>query len=170
MNVRRDTVRAPPLWARWVLAIVVGAALIGGIVIATNRASPEGATSEAGAEAEINRVADVAISEDEAPHFAGLSVGFAPASALQRAIESNVRQRIADGQLTGPLQGVACRSSGADRAGRTPYRCTVHSAGIAYLFLAVIDNRRRRLAWCKIDPRPVAGVGPDIPISASCRA
>jgi hypothetical protein len=163
-------VRPPPLWVRWVLAIVVGAAVIAGLVIAINRAGPDGSTSEAGAEAEINRVADITITEDEAPHFAGLSPRSAPTSAPERAIESNVRKRIAGGHLTGPLQRVRCRATGAERRGRTPYRCTVHSANIAYLFLAVVDERHKRLAWCKIDPPLAADAGPEIPISPSCRA
>jgi hypothetical protein len=170
MKLRRGPVRRPPLWARWALAIVVAAAVIAGVVIATERAGPEGSTSEAGAEAEISRLADIAITEDEAPHFASLFPGSAPTSALERAIEGNVRQRIVDHQLTGPLQGVTCRTTGADSAGRHPYRCTVHSADIAYSFLAVVDERRERLAWCKIDPPSAGNAGPEIPISASCRA
>jgi hypothetical protein len=170
MSSRRRTVQLPPIWARWVLAIVVAVAAVASLVIAIDRAGPEGPTTEAGAEAEVNRVSDIAITEDQAPHFAGLPAGSAPAPALERAIASDVRQRIADAQLTGPLQSVTCRAAGAGSAGRDPYHCTVHSAGIAYPFLAVVDERGQRLAWCKIDPPPVSGVGPEIPISASCRA
>ena len=55
--------RAPrqqlPLWARWAAAIVVAIAVIAGVVIAVNRAGPEGvAASEGGAEAEVSREAD----------------------------------------------------------------------------------------------------------------
>ncbi|HEX4483203.1 MAG TPA: hypothetical protein VH081_05405 [Solirubrobacteraceae bacterium] len=165
----RPTIPAPPLWARWVLAIAVAAAVIAGIVIATNRAGPDGATSEAGAEAEINRLADITITEDEAPHFASLAATSAPSSALERAIESNVRQRIVGHQLTGPLQSVRCKADGRASSGRHPYRCTVRSDGISYPFAAVVDEHSRRLAWCKIDPKPAAAAGPEIPISASCR-
>ncbi len=158
------------MWARWVLAILVAVAVIGGIVIAINRAGPDGGTSEAGAEAETNRLADVAITEDEAPHFAGLPPGSVPTSALERAIARDVRQRIAGGQLTGPLEGVSCSAAGTGSTGRNPYSCTVHSAGVAYPFRAVIDERHQRLTWCKIDQPPVANTGPEIQISASCRA
>ncbi|MGP0101050.1 MAG: hypothetical protein ACLPUT_05430 [Solirubrobacteraceae bacterium] len=158
------------MWARWALASAVAVALIASIVIAIHRAGPEGPTSEAGAEAEVNRLSDIAIAEDQAPHSASLSARSAPAAALERAIASDVRQRIAKAQLTGPLQGVSCGAAGAGSAGRAPYRCTVHSAGIAYSFQAVVDKRRQRLTWCKVDPPPVAGVGVEIPISASCRA
>jgi hypothetical protein len=169
MSSRRLMLPSPPLWARWVLGALVAVAVIAGIVVATNRAGPEGIASEGSVEAEINRIADVSITEDEAPHFAGLSVGSAPAPALERAIANDVRQRIAADQLTGPLQGVICTSTGASRAGRRPYRCTVHSAGIAYPFLAVVDASRRRLTWCKVDSAPKAESGPEVPISPSCR-
>jgi hypothetical protein len=178
----------PPIWARWVLAVVIAVAVLVGIVIVVGRAGPESPTTEGGAEAEINRVADIAIAEDQAPHLASLSAGSAPAFALERAIESDVRQRIAKDRLTGPLQSVICTAAGAssaagadsasraggatgpESAGREPYRCTVRSANIAYPFLAVVDKGRQRLTWCKVDPPPVAEGSPEIPISASCRA
>ncbi|HXP29259.1 MAG TPA: hypothetical protein VN804_05855 [Solirubrobacteraceae bacterium] len=169
MSSRIPTMQAPPLWLRWVLATVVAAAVIAGIVIAVERAGPEGSATEAGAEAEINRLADITIGEDEAPHSAGLTASATSTVALERAISSNVRQRIDAHQLTGPLQGVECKASGRARAGRRPYRCTAHSAGIAYPFLAVVDVPARRLTWCKVDPQPPGGAGPEIPISESCR-
>ncbi len=156
------------MWARWALAIAVGVAVIAGTAIAIHRAGPGGGTSEADVEAEDNRLADLAITEDEAPHFASLPQGSEPAAALQRAIARDVRQRIADRQVTGPLQKVTCSAAGTGSAGRGRYHCTVYSAGIAYPFQAVVDPRRQQLAWCKVDPPPV-GTGPEIPLSPSCR-
>ena len=170
MSSQRRAVRPPPIWARWALAIVVAAAVIAGVVIAIHRAGPETPANEAGAEAEVNRVADIAITEDEAPHKATLSAGGAPASALEQAIEGDVHQRIESHQLTGPLQGVSCQAAGAGKAGRDPYRCTVHSAGIAYPFIAVIDARTKLITWCKVDPPAQANAGPEIPLSPSCQA
>jgi hypothetical protein len=158
------------MWARWSLAALVAAAAIAAVVIGTQRAGPEGSSSEAGAEAEINRIADVAITEDEAPHFAGFTSGSSPAGALQQAIAGDMRKRIADRQITGPLQSVRCRESGTARSARAPFRCAVRSSGIAYQFLGVVDETARRLAWCKVDPPAPGGAGPEIPISASCRA
>ncbi len=158
------------MWVRWLLATAVAVAVIAAIVIAVDRAGPEAGTSEAAVEAEANRLADVAITEDEAPRSASLPPGSAPAAALERAIARDVRQRIAGGQLTGPLQGVTCSAGGTGSAGRDPYRCTVHSAGIAYPFMAVVDESRQRLSWCKVDQSPVADAGPEVLISASCRA
>jgi hypothetical protein len=163
-------VQPPPLWARWVLASVLAVAVVAAIVIAADRAGPEGSSSEAAAEAEINRTSDLAITEDQAPHSATLPRDAVPTSALERAIAVDVRRRIAAAQLTGPLGPVTCAKAGAGRSDRIPYRCTARSAGIAYPFLAVLDTHRGRLTWCKLDPRPIAGVGPEVPISASCRS
>jgi hypothetical protein len=170
MNSQPGRPHAPPLWVRWILAIVVAAALLAGVVIATTRAGPEGPTSEAGAEAEINRIADITITKDQAPHFASFAAGSTPTSALDRAIEGDVRRRIAGQQLTGPLHRVICRATSASSSGRVPYRCTARSAGIEYPFLAVVDERRQRLTWCKVDPPAVADAGPEIPVSVRCRA
>jgi hypothetical protein len=158
-----------PIWVRWALTIVVAAAITAGVVIAIHRAGPETPATEAGAEAEINRVADIAITEDEAPHKAALAAGAAPASALEQAVSGDVRQRIESHQLTGPLQGVSCQATGAGKAGRDPYRCTVRSAGIAYTFVAVIDERAKLITWCKVDPPAQANAGPEVPLSPSCQ-
>jgi hypothetical protein len=167
MSPRQWSIQPPPLWLRWAVAIVVAVALLIALVNAIHRAGPDGATSEAGAEAEVNRLADIAITEDEAPHVATLSAGSAPA-ALTQAITADVRQRISSGQLTGPFQGVACKAAGAGGANGAPYRCTVRSAGIAYPFLAVVDTPLHRLTWCKFD-QPASG-GQEIPVSDRCRA
>jgi hypothetical protein len=168
MSSSERALRPLPLWARWVLAIVVGGAVLAGIVIAVDRSSPGGATSEAGAEAEINRESDIVIGEDEAPRFANLPAGAAPAVALERAIEGDVRRRIARDQMVGPLQRLSCTPAGAGSAGRNPYRCTVESAGIAYPFLAVVEEHQRRLIWCKVD-KPPSATEAEIPVSASCQ-
>jgi hypothetical protein len=169
MSSQRRAVQPPPIWVRWALTILVAAAVVAGVVIAIHRAGPETPTSEAGAEAEINRVSDIAITEDEAPHRATLSAGAAPASVLEQAITGDVHQRIESHQLTGPLQGVVCQATGAAKAGRNPYRCTVHSAGIAYPFVAVVDERTKLVTWCKVDPPAQANAGPEIPLSPSCQ-
>lgn len=170
MNETRWAALLPPLWARWAVGMVLAVAVIATVVIAIHHAGPEVNTSEVGAEAEVNRISDIAITQDQAPHAAGVPAGAAPASALERAVTADARQRIAGGQLTGPLQHVACRAAGHASAGRAPYSCSVRSAGITYPFAAVLDTRRQRLTWCKIDPPPVANAGPEVLLSPSCRA
>jgi hypothetical protein len=159
-----------PLWARWALAAAVGIAVLATIVIVTNRAGPEGIATEEGTEDEINRIADIAIAEDQAPHSATLSAGAVPVSALERAIARDVRQRIADHNMVGPLQGVSCSATGPASVGRVPYRCALRSADVAYSFLAVVDEGGHRLTWCKVDPPATAEAGMEIPVSGLCRA
>jgi hypothetical protein len=170
MSSWRRVTQLPPLWARWLLAAGVAVAVIVSIVIAIDRAGPESPTSEAGAELEDNRVADIAITEDQAPHSAGLAAGAGLRSALQRAIAGDIRGRISQGRLTGPLEGVSCSAAGTAVAGRSPYRCTARSANIDYPFVAVFDERRRLFTWCKVDQQPQGETSSEIPISASCRA
>ncbi|HLH13480.1 MAG TPA: hypothetical protein VKV16_01725, partial [Solirubrobacteraceae bacterium] len=148
--------RQLPLWARWALTIAVYAVAILAVVLAIHAANSGGSSaskSEAHAEAEANREGRIAIAQDEAPHTAALAG--TPASAaqqLQRAIAADVRARITHNQLTGPLQSVRCSAAGQPRDARQPYRCSVLSAGLDYPFLAVVDQRARRLTWCKLDP------------------
>ncbi len=170
--------RSLRLRTRWLITIAVYAAAIAAIAIAV-RGSGGGSggggdsgssQAEAAAQAEANREGRVAIAQDEAPHTAALSPGTSLPDALRRAIGEDVRGRIAHGELTGPLQGVSCSASGAARGGRAPFDCTARSAGIGYPFLAVTDERTRRLTWCKVDPPPEAGAPLEVPVSDSCRA
>ncbi len=151
------------------LAVLIAGAIIASIVIAIDRSGPEGSSSEAGAEAEVNRLADIAIGEDEAPHSYSLPAGANPATALMRSIEGNVRRRIAQDKLAGPLQSVTCEPAGSASGGRAPYHCNVRSDDLNYLYLAVIDESKRQLTWCKTDPRS-EDEGTEIPVSARCKA
>ncbi len=160
------TVRGTPLWARWLLTLLAFALLIVAIrtVVRTS-----GASSEASPEAEINRVSEIVIAQDQAPHTAPLLPGETARSGLQSAIAADARNRIRRAELTGPLQSVRCAPSGPPQAGRRPFSCTVRSAGIAFSFLGVVDERAETLTWCKRDPPPTIASPPTAPISSSCR-
>lgn len=164
--------RELPLWARWLLTILVfalaGAAIV--IVVHDANTSNSASRSEASAEAEADREGQIAIRQDEAPHVAPLGAGANARVALEHAIAADARGRIAHGQLTGPLRRVHCAAAGPAHAGRRPFSCTVQSAGIAYPYMAVADEASRRLTWCKVDPPPTPGAPPEVPVSASCRA
>lgn len=164
--------RELPLWARWLLTILVFALAAAAIVIVVHDVNTgNGAIrSEADAEAEADREGQVAIRQDEAPHVASLGAGANAQAALEHAIAADARGRIAHGQITGPLQRVHCAAAGRAHAGRRPFSCTVHSAGIAYPYMAVADERTKQLAWCKVDPPPTPGAPLEVPVSASCRA
>ena len=169
MSNRFRGLQALPVWARWALPAVVAVLLIAGLVVAEHKAGPAGATSEEQAEAETNRIADIAITEDEAPHTASLAPGSSAQAALERAISGDVHERIESGKLTGPLQSISCSPAPSGSAARTPYRCMIRSDGTAYSFLAIVQQGKGRLTWCKVDPPAVSG-GPEILVSPRCRA
>jgi hypothetical protein len=160
-------VRRIPLWARW-LGTLLAFALLVFVIHTVVRTS--GASSEASPEAEINRVSEIVIAQDQAPHTAPLLPGDTARSGLQSAIAADVRTRIRREELTGPLQSVRCAPSGPPQTGRRPYRCTVRSAGISFPFLGVVDERAETLTWCKRDPPPASNAPPTAPISSDCRA
>lgn len=169
-----DWFRALPLRTRWLLTIVVYGAVIATVVIVVHDSggggsSGQSAAAEAAAVAEANHEGRVAIAEDEAPHSARLAPGAPPQVALQRAIDVDVRGRIAHGELTGPLQSVACELAAGDRGDRLPLSCTVRSAGLSYPFVGVADDRTHELTWCKVDPPPQAGAPLEVPVSPRCR-
>jgi hypothetical protein len=163
--------RHPPLWARWLLTILTFAVLTLAAVVFVHDHS-EGTSaptkSEREAEVEANREGNVVIEEDQAPHTARFATGVAMLTALERAISGDARSRIQAGNLTGPFQSVRCEAKGAVGANRA-FRCTVHAAGVAYPYLAVLDEHTRQLTWCKLDPPPVSGA-PEVPVSTRCRA
>jgi hypothetical protein len=162
-------IRGIPLWARWVLTILAFVVLIlVGRGFVHNSEGVSGPTSaERKAEVEANREGDIVVEEDQAPHTAPLSSGVSRQVALESAIAADARHRVRSGELTGPFQSVRCATSGSANAGRQAFRCTVHSADIAYRFVAVLDVPTRQLTWCKIDP-PANGATA-IPLSARCR-
>lgn len=163
-------VRRTPLWARWVLTILAFVVLIlVGRGFVHNSEGASGPTSaERKAEVEANREGDVVVEEDQAPHTARLLPGVSRRAAVEGAIAADARHRVQNGELTGPFQSVRCATSGSPNAGRQAFNCTVHSANIAYRFVAVLDAPTRQLTWCKIDP-PANGATA-IPLSARCRA
>jgi hypothetical protein len=162
--------RHPPLWVRWLLAILGFAVLILAVrALSTGGESPSNQTSsERNAEVEANREGQIVVEEDQAPHTAPLRSGAPTRAALESAIAADARSRILHGELTGPLQDVRCTFTGPLHAGRRALHCTAHANGIAYPFVGVVDEHTRELTWCKVDPPPGGGE-PEVPVSPRCR-
>jgi hypothetical protein len=154
---------------RWLLTLLAFALLIVVIRVIATRSVTSSAESSPTAEAEANRVGELVVSTDEAPHSSSLRADAPAGSALQSAIAADVHNRIRHGELTGPLQSVRCAPSGQPRAGRRAYSCTVLSAGISYTFLGVADEHARTLTWCKSDPAPTSSGSSAASISSRCR-
>jgi hypothetical protein len=167
--------RSLPLRTRWLITLVGYALVIAAIALVVRGVNGGGGSggpsaSEAAAVAEANRVGRIAITQDEAPHSSSLAPGVPAQVALEHAVGADVRERIAHGQLTGPLQSVSCELSGPAHAGGRQLTCTVRSAGLSYPFVGVADARTRELTWCKVDPPPVANAPLEVPVSPRCRA
>lgn len=165
------SLRALPLWGRWVLTIAAYALVIGGVVLVIRIAGAGNSTgpqAEARAEAQADREAQIVIEEDQQPHTARWPVTAPPAPALQRAVAADLEHRIDTGQLTGPLERVRCGASRAAHADRAPYRCTATVNGIPYLLLAVAESGTSTLVWCKVDPPPTTGGSAAVPVSPRC--
>ncbi len=178
MRSRLHRFRSLPLRTRWLITFVGYALVIVAIVLvvrSVNGSAGSGGSSgsEAKAVEEANREGRIAIGEDEAPHSSGLASGVPAQVALEHAVGADVRERIAHGALTGPLQSVSCEVSEPAHpahAGELQLTCTVRSAGLSYPFVGVADARTRELTWCKVDPPPVANAPLEVPVSPRCRA
>lgn len=161
----------PPLWARWLLTLLGFCALALTIWIVLRSINDAGPSqSERAAEAEANREGQVIVEADQAPHSATLHSSGGARLQLQLAIGADLRGRIRQGSLSGPVQSVHCLAAGPARSGREPFRCSALAAGVSYPFLGVIDRRSGQLTWCKVDPPPVAKGPQEVTVSPRCRA
>jgi hypothetical protein len=154
-----------------VLTFVMLCSLTAAIIIGVHEANHDrAAVTNPQALAESDRIGQIAVAEDEAPHSAALGQRGSTVRALEAGIAADMRLRIAQHQLDGPLQTVRCQAGGRVRDGRTPYGCTASAAGFRYPFFAIADTRTRRVTWCKYDPPPGDAPALGVPVSASCRA
>jgi hypothetical protein len=157
-----------PLWSRWVLAVLAFAGLgLLGYALAHGHASTAPTSNQQGT-LEANRVGQIVVSQDQAPHQAPLRAGQAPVAAITAAVAADVKGLITTHDLTGPLTAVTCRRTGraGSRPGRVPIACAATAATVAYPFYGVVDRRARTVVWCKQDA--VAEAGLVVPLSPRC--
>jgi hypothetical protein len=160
-----------PLGWRWVLTFLMLSSITATLIIGVHEANHDrAAVTNPQALAESDRVGQIAVAEDEAPHTANLRRGASTVRVLEAGITGDMRLRISQRQLAGPIQDVSCHASGRTRMGRTPYRCTVSAADFNYPFFAVADPRTRLVTWCKYDTPPSDVPALNVPVSADCRA
>jgi hypothetical protein len=156
----------PALWMRWAISIIVGAAVIVGLVefIDHNNGNSE-AKSSPKALARENQEARVIVGADQAPHSVMLRPGQQVGAAFVAAVRADIRHRLRTGDIEGRLQNIACHRAGA-RAGRTAYRCVAQIQDVKYPFVGVFTTQTKRITYCKRDPAPVASQ--NIPVSPGC--
>ncbi len=158
--------RRPPLWLRWVLSLAVAAALAVALIVFVSHHNDNLLAHESPKAAErANRLSEIVVSQDQAPHRVTLAAGSSRA-AVAHAIGHDMTVRIASGRAVGPLQRVRCAAAGT-RARDIGYRCRATAAGVGYPYQAVLDRRARTLTFCKHDAPPVPSM--NIPVSPHCR-
>ncbi len=156
-----------PLWARWALTVAVAIALAVALVVFVDRHNNNNvAPLSPKAAVRANREAEIVVSQDQAPHVAGLNPAIPPEMAFRRVIGAQMNKLLADGEIDGPLDRVTCAAAGTGR-GVTGYRCTGEADDVNYIFEGVIDHRARLITYCKRDPPPVPSQ--NIPISRRCQ-
>lgn len=158
----------PPLWARWTLALGIGALLLVALILfVEHNNSDSEANQNPAAVARANREARVVVEQDQAPHTAALKPGAAPRAGVTAAVRADMDAMVATGTIEGPLSHVRCTHTG-DHAGRALFRCTAVAGGVNYPFLGAIDARTRQVTYCKRDEPPVPSM--NIPVSSRCTA
>lgn len=154
---------APPVWARWVLSFAVGAIVLVLLVIVVAHSNPNGLSPQnPAAVVRANREAETLVKQDQAPRVTTAAAHASARAALERAVRADMTARLASGQITGPLQRVAC----AHAAGRSAFSCTATAADVNYDYLGVVDDGAHRVTYCRRDPPPVPSE--NIPVSPRC--
>lgn len=160
---------AAPLWVRFVVALVVCAALMTAMVIFVSANNTNfNPTTNVAAATRANRDAEILIAEDQAPRRAALPYGVTPAVGLERVIRRRLAAQVSQGGISGPLRAAQCHPVGTAARARRAFRCTIESGGEVYPFSGVVATNTRRITFCKRDPPPVASDA--IPISPLCRS
>ena len=119
----------PSLRIQWILALLVAALVVVGIVVFVDsnnqpESTPAPPISKA-AVVEENREANILVRQDQAPHVESLRPGAAPAAGAASAVRAFIGRQIALGDIVGPIEraGLRDRSRGhGDAAGAPLHR------------------------------------------------
>jgi hypothetical protein len=184
-------VSVPPIpWRRIAIGAALGAIAVGIAAVLLipplQEGKRKGAARDAAQQAAIVAAEVKRLTADQRLHRASPGVGgTALRPALEDAVLSDARARVAAGTLDGPLLGATCTPAGravSIRPGTRVFKCVAFSSGYkpgkagvnfasGYPFIATIDYRRHTIAWCKTNPQPGEKAGHAIarvPLSRDC--
>jgi hypothetical protein len=117
------------------------------------------------------------VTEDQRPRRARATSRAGAVGELQHAITRDARERFRRGVLPGPpVRATRCRPASeatpsGGRAGRRLFTClALTSPSIGFEFVAVVDDRRHRLVWCKTNPPGATDAEPlaTVPLAPVC--
>ncbi|MFZ0385051.1 MAG: hypothetical protein WAL22_05270 [Solirubrobacteraceae bacterium] len=156
----------PALWMRWAISIIVGVAVIAALVVFVdhNNSNSEAKTSSKALEREY-RYAQAVIGAEQAPHTIAVAHGQSAPGTFVTVVRADMRHRIKTGNVSGRLQKVRCRASGA-QAGREAYRCTAEAGDVNYPYVGVFTKASKHITYCQRDAPPIPTER--IPVSARC--
>ena len=156
-----------PLAARWVVCLLVAAALIVLLVtfVSHNTGNGEAIISKSKLKQESAQDT-IIVRQQQAPHT--LQVGSAAGAQAQlvRGVDALMRRQVTANLLPGPVQRVRCWEN-ARRGALVGYHCSAKADDISYPFVAVYTPSAHRVVFCKKVYAPVASES--IPVSRSCR-
>ena len=167
------SIRALPLWVRYVVTLAVAAGLFALLVVFVNHhngplAEPPAGPNPAQA-AQSLRQDRIIVAQQQAPHRVHL-VRSAPDAAAAAAVTAYMTREVDLGFITGPLVGAArCGPlSGSGSALRCRIRSGPSSARLMYPFDVVVHPAAREVVFCQVVTSPDPSV-PSPPISSACR-
>jgi len=150
------------------LAAAVGVALAL-IIPPLERGKREGAAKRAREQAAAVAAEAKRLRTDQRLHLQTVPAGADLVDSLESAIDADARARVRAGTMSGPVIGTACDPA-TENVIRFPqsrvYKCFVKTStghqgvlegdqfGTGYPFVATIYETKRRIAWCKENPRP----------------
>lgn len=159
-----------PLWAKWVLSVLVAVCLVGALIVYVDHHNTDytpGYPITKKAAVEADREATVLVEEDQAPRVFTRAAGAPGAHLMARAVRAVMQERIDTNQAGPPLKPARCQAT-ATAGGRDGYACTVLAGGILYDFQGVFIPSTHMVTVCKRDPPPVPSEV--VPVNRRCLA
>ena len=154
------------MWAKFVLALGVGAILMVALIIYVDHNNTDSPPSEnLAAQTKANREADLVVQRDQAPHVVRLTHGVGPRTGFVHTVRGAMNNLIGKAIVDGPLQRVRCtRHQGGP--GTVAFICVATANDVNYDFVGVVNPASRRLTYCKRDEPPIPSQ--NVPVSPRC--
>lgn len=166
---RRPALPRPPLWAQWVLSLLVAATLIVLLVrFVDANSTPQAQAPHLSAQGikTLNAEAKILDSEQQAPHVVHYAATLAPLAAIEHAIAAYMTQQIDLAQIAGPLHATLCFAVPGGHLPDLAYGCSALARATSYPFEGVVDSAARTVTYCRHKPPPSPGVS--VPVSRRC--